>query len=42
MVEVLRSQKSLFALGLGDDIQATEGAIAKVWKESIDARKPHS
>jgi hypothetical protein len=42
MVEVLRSQNSLFALGLGDDIQATEGAIAKVWKESIDARKPHS
>lgn len=38
VVEVVRSQNTLFALNLNDELQATEEAIAKVWKESIDAR----
>jgi len=38
LVEVLRSQNTLLALDLSDEIQTAEEAIAKVWKESIDAR----
>jgi hypothetical protein len=38
LVEVLRSQNTLFALNLSDELQVTEEAIATVWKDSIDAR----
>ena len=38
LVEVLRSQNVLFALNLDGEIQDTENAIAKVWKEAIDAK----
>jgi len=38
LVEVVRSQNTLFALNLDDEIQAAEEAMARLWKESIDAR----
>jgi hypothetical protein len=38
LVEVVRSQNALFSLNLDADLQATEDAVAKVWKEAIDAR----
>jgi hypothetical protein len=38
LVEVIRSQNTLFALKLDDELQATGDAVARVWKESIDAR----
>jgi|SRR5579863_3291395 len=38
LVEVIRSQNTLFALKLDEELQATEDAVARVWKESIDAR----
>jgi excisionase family DNA binding protein len=38
LVEVVRSQNALFALSLEDELQATENAVAKVWKEAIDAK----
>ena len=37
LVEVVRSQNALFSLNLDADLQATEDAVAKVWKEAIDA-----
>jgi len=42
MVEVLRSQNTLFSLGLSDDLQSSEEAIARAWKDSIDARNTRS
>jgi excisionase family DNA binding protein len=36
LVEVIRSQNMLFVLGLDSEIQATEDAVARVWKEAID------
>ena len=39
LVEVIRSENTLFALGLNDDLQAAEEAMGRVWKESIDARE---
>ena len=38
LVEVVRSQNALFALNLDAELQATEDAVAKVWKEAIDAK----
>jgi hypothetical protein len=38
LVEVIRSQNKLFTLGLHNEIQATDDAVAMVWKEAIDAR----
>jgi excisionase family DNA binding protein len=38
LVEVIRSQNTLFALSLDDELQAAEDAVARVWKEAIDAR----
>ena len=38
LVEVIRTQNTLFALNLDDELQATEDAVARVWKEAIDAR----
>ena len=38
LVEVIRSQNTLLALGLDVEIQAVENEVAKVWKEAIDTR----
>jgi hypothetical protein len=38
LVEVIRSQNTLFALSLDGELQAVENDVAKVWKEAIDAR----
>jgi excisionase family DNA binding protein len=38
LVEVVRSQNALFSLNLDADLQATEDAVASVWKEAIDAK----
>ena len=40
MIEVIRSQNNVFALNLDDELQAAEDAMAKVWRESMVARKP--
>ena len=39
LVEVVRSENTLFVLNLDDEIQAAEDGMAKVWKASIDAGK---
>ena len=39
LVEVLRHQNTLMALSLDDEIQEAENAIARVWREAIDARE---
>jgi hypothetical protein len=38
VVEVVRSQNTLFSLDLNDEIQVAEEAMAKVWKESSDVK----
>jgi hypothetical protein len=38
LVEVLRHQSELMSLSLDDEIQECENAIARVWKDAIDAR----
>ena len=38
LVEVIRSQNTLFALSLDNELQATEDAVAKVWKDAIDVK----
>jgi excisionase family DNA binding protein len=38
LVEVIRSQNTLFALNLDNEIQATQDAVARVWKEAIDTQ----
>jgi hypothetical protein len=38
LVEVIRSQNTLFALSLDVELQDVESAVAKVWREAIDAR----
>lgn len=38
LMEVFRHQNSLMSLSLDDEIQECENAIARVWKNAIDAR----
>jgi excisionase family DNA binding protein len=38
LVQVIRSQNTLFALDLEDELQATEEAVAMVWREDTDAQ----
>jgi hypothetical protein len=38
LVEVFRHQNTLMALSLDDEIQECENAIARVWRDAIDAR----
>jgi hypothetical protein len=38
LMEVFRHQNSLMALSLDDEIQECENAIARVWRDAIDAR----
>lgn len=42
LVEVIRSQNTLFALSLDVELQDVESAVAKVWREAIDARSRNS
>jgi excisionase family DNA binding protein len=38
LVEVVRSENELLQLNLGDELQATEDAVARLWKAAIDAK----
>lgn len=40
LIEVLRNQNTLLELTLDDEIQECENAVARVWKDAIDAKKP--
>ena len=42
LVEVIRSQNTLFALSLDVELQDVESAVAKVWREAIDAHSRNS
>jgi Family of unknown function (DUF5677) len=39
MIEVIRTQNTLFGLGLSDEVQSTQDAMVTVWRASSDARK---
>jgi hypothetical protein len=38
LVEVLRHQNTLMALSLDDEIQGAKNAIARTWRDAMDAR----
>jgi hypothetical protein len=40
LIEVLRCQNTLLELMLDDEIQECENAVARVWKDAINTKKP--